>query len=910
MRYLLFLLLLIPFVGFAQLTETNSPVTKDTTYTDGGGTWLVRMTHQRDGGVRPTWWMMPGQGQNGSTDTNNLTAYGYHYWLQHGWDGHVTISNGTHYPNFITVSYTNNVFPYPSQYVSMMTWFMAHYSWIEAGSNTISGFSQGAFTQGGIIEYEKVLGDHFGMSLIKAALIFEGEPTTPANEFPARAMNCSGAHCDTNYYKTWAQAPYNGRYFYLEGSGSDNFRDGWHYAAAMNNTVPKSAYFSYETLGGGAHCCWNQMWDPSVTNWSCVAPLGPNNGGSELGTNQMGNYIVGDNVFQWLYRNGGDTSIHGTSVLPPTSNAGGPYNITSPLTTATLVGTGTPGTGATSVTYLWSQLTGSASTIGTPTSATTNLSGLSTGSYTYNLKVTDNLGAIANSTASVVVSSSTCRIFYWDSTSTNINLTNVNLSAFPLIHRCDIIYILNRKTGGGYRTFSMSGIGAINDAGTGMIRVVWLNGAKIAPSTSNIFGNTMDSCNYVEIDSFVMDNHPDMCMLNYGSTGYSHHIYWHGGSNQNGSGFLGNGGYSSTLSAWNKDSVNCFYDWHWDNFTFSNTPNQTIGGGGTALWIGSGFKNQVWMKLEIGPNVKFDNYSSVSQPASYIHMQNCMYCLIHDDTISRLAQNYPHPTGHAASIFLQADLTYIYNNYFGPDNFGNDVRSIGQGDTPPLDSWFSTWEHQYFGAGSTFDGTSRFYNNVSIFKRKYPVYETQNDPADTTFNPWYLPRSSPWLINNTCYSLAIGAVGGRSSYSNNYYSASLGDIYTRDTVRARNNVFAVLGDSSSAAWAMHNSQATVALFSLPLGSVTYYDTASNRFIQFFANAGFQDSVNFIPTNSGPLYNAGVAPPFLITFDKNGQPRKDPTRTPGYEIGAYQFINPVKSNCGCLNFVLPTSVPKQ
>lgn len=301
-------------------SETHNFITYDTSFSSTiglGEAWNARISRpanlftlgNADTASRPLIIMIPGQGQMGSSDTNLLTQYGPHYWMNNAWDGGVQLGNGRHFPIIVTLSAVTNTIPSPVQYYPILKYIVQHYH-IKPGCIYGTGFSEGAFTQGGEVEYEDTIGNQKGMKLLNALACFEGTPsvayfTSPS--WPTPYPNSSWA--DTAYFATWATT-YGGKFFYLEGSGSDNFRDGWHYANAMNDVVPKSAYFSYEDAGGGAHCCWNQMYDPSDTNWTSVGTLGPLNSPSQAGTNTMGDYTSPGNVYQWMLRQG-DTSLVG-----------------------------------------------------------------------------------------------------------------------------------------------------------------------------------------------------------------------------------------------------------------------------------------------------------------------------------------------------------------------------------------------------------------------------------------------------------------------------------------------------------------------------------------------------------------------------------------------------------------------
>ena len=407
-------LLMLTSVGRAQTSETHNFTTYDTTISIIPCTyctadkWNVRISRPTnmfkagdpDTASRPAIIMMPGQGEQGTTDVSKLVVYGPHYWLNNGWDGGVTLSNGKHYPILITVSYINNYYPAAPAYYNLLVYLLKTYH-IKRNSVHVTGLSQGAFTNGALIEFEQTAGDEAGMKLVTTLTALEGTPDPLPSPFSTWSRGFTA-------YKVWAKK-YGGRYFYLEGSGTDNFRDGWQYADAMNDSVPGSAYFSYEDLGGGAHCCWNSMYDPGATNWTCApaTALGPNNAPSQAGTNQMGDYKAPSSIFQWMMQHG-DTSIVGsttttTTTLTPVANAGSDQTITLPTSSVTLTGTGTE-TGGTIKSYAWTQVSGpSTAAIGTATTAQTTVSSLVAGTYVFQLKVTDANGTSASDQVSVIV---------------------------------------------------------------------------------------------------------------------------------------------------------------------------------------------------------------------------------------------------------------------------------------------------------------------------------------------------------------------------------------------------------------------------------------------------------------------------------------------------------------------------
>jgi hypothetical protein len=89
----------------------------------------------------------------------------------------------------------------------------------------------------------------------------------------------------------------------------------------------------------------------------------------------------------------------GAANIPPTVNAGSDQSITLPTSTVALSATASDSDG-TIASYAWTKVLGGAATIVSPSSASTNITGLVAGSYTFRCTVTDDDGA---STADDVV---------------------------------------------------------------------------------------------------------------------------------------------------------------------------------------------------------------------------------------------------------------------------------------------------------------------------------------------------------------------------------------------------------------------------------------------------------------------------------------------------------------------------
>src|SRR5690348_5788821 len=116
----LWLFLCSPVIGMGQ-SESHDFITYDTAWNLGSDQhWNMRISRPRnmfntgsaDTASRPMILTMPGMGEFGTTDTTKLEVWGPHYWLNHGWDGSVTLGNGSHYPILITLTYTDHTYTY------------------------------------------------------------------------------------------------------------------------------------------------------------------------------------------------------------------------------------------------------------------------------------------------------------------------------------------------------------------------------------------------------------------------------------------------------------------------------------------------------------------------------------------------------------------------------------------------------------------------------------------------------------------------------------------------------------------------------------------------------------------------------------------------------------------------------
>ena len=328
----------------------------------------------------------PGIGQQ-TKNIKDLEVNGPHYLIKNGmWDGSVKLGNGVHHPFIISLQPPAS--GYPATVVKpKIDEILARYR-IKRNSLYFTGLSMGAWQANLFLTYQARPGDHSYGSMVRAMVNLEGvEPS-----------DYTGIYSSMQYpgkMGQWAKAC-GGRELWVEGS--QDWRDMLAGAQNMNAAVPGSASYFKVTYGGGAHCCWNTEYEPSVT-WTKAS--NPN-------ISQVVGAAVPMNVWQWMLRQGDTSMPSGTpapAAVAPDVSAGGDPSITLPTTSTTLAGSAAASSGAKITAVVWQQAQGPAKArIGSPGSLTTTVSGLTAvGTYGFRLTVTANNGKQAAATVNVVV---------------------------------------------------------------------------------------------------------------------------------------------------------------------------------------------------------------------------------------------------------------------------------------------------------------------------------------------------------------------------------------------------------------------------------------------------------------------------------------------------------------------------
>lgn len=435
----------ITVLGFGQ----SGYITKDTII----GGWNARITYNpsRTDSAR-MFLMINGAGEVG-TDTTLARVYLGHYWLYNGWSGGIILGNGTHYPVYVTLQPSAGYAASPTVLNPKVDALISRFK-VKDGGLAVMGLSRGGWAWGNYYGYQATLGDFSFAKKLRVMILFDTQRPDDAagagvTSFPQKIGN-SAANSDTRF---WIVSQINGI-----GSGDmigKNIQD----SIGVTNRLA----FFWTKFGSTGHSNFNDMCDPSQTNWTLTNPNVQLSNGGVLNTLPV---ATGQNVWQWAYRQFKDTAMDGGGGGAPTLqvNAGPDQNVYLPLSLAYLPGLAAhPGYSITS--YTWSKVsgpTGDSVLLASSTDDTLKVHKLKRGVHTYRLTVTDSNGDTAFDDVNITVGDKPCNVaapvtYYQGATQPGqIYLVGAAADALPW-KGGDTVYIAAGNYPGGIQINKISG---------------------------------------------------------------------------------------------------------------------------------------------------------------------------------------------------------------------------------------------------------------------------------------------------------------------------------------------------------------------------------------------------------------------------------------------------------------------
>lgn len=306
----------------------------------------------------PTIVFFPGIGEVG-TNASRVIANGPGAYITQGWNGNVKIGNDS--VKFIVISLQPSA-AFPNEYlINIRLQTIKNNYRVDPNQFHLTGLSHGGWCSTTFVTGDAYVGPYPYATQIASVVEVQGMKPDDNLPYP-------------NLFDNFAKL--GGRLLGFEQT--NDFRDIQTRVNRMNATRPGSAIFVATSFGGGAHCCWNQFYG---------------GGGVQPGTFVLDG--VGQNLYQWIARNPIINSA-------PIVNAGNDTTLPAAVTASTLYGNATDPDGAVT-TYSWTKVAGpSTFTLANPNANSTSVTNLAAGTYKFELRATDNRGAIGRDTTTII----------------------------------------------------------------------------------------------------------------------------------------------------------------------------------------------------------------------------------------------------------------------------------------------------------------------------------------------------------------------------------------------------------------------------------------------------------------------------------------------------------------------------
>ncbi len=285
-----------------------------------------------------------------------------------------------------------------------------------------------------------------------------------------------------------------------------------------------------------------------------------------------------------------------------------------------------------------------------------------------------------------------------------------------------------------------------------------------------------------------------------------------------------------------------FYNFKWEGCAFGSDDGTMSGGAiSNTDWEPVSNMKSVLLDFEIS-HCTFKRFDHGKGPGTVLGMDRCFNLQVHDCAFSDIGVS-KLIIGH--NVVIGGSGYYkIYNNTF-TRQWANCVRIF------PVKLNALGYDGK--------DAVTRYYNNISWEKRKYPDFEQNAVRADDLAKSKYLARTGSEIYFNTQYRSRKGTMTADP------YVGTLVDVYSPDVVIKYNLVIDPECD-------LPFDAARNYVYQLGTGPQPGVVVEGNRVYKTLAEAGLVDAVNFVPSKSSPVLDAVSGRVDFIATDHYGNER--------------------------------------
>lgn len=596
-----------------------------------------------------------------------------------------------------------------------------------------------------------------------------------------------------------------------------------------------------DTDGTIAGYSWTKTSGPST--FTIVSP-------SSSTTNITG-LVAGTYVFTLTVTdNLGATGSAGVTIIvnpapnsPPTVTVGADRTINTKCTPSTsITATGADSDGSIA-TYAWTKLSGpNTPTTSGASTATINLSNLITGTYSYKVLVTDNLGATGADTLSLFVHNPTAYTYGTLFGSVTLSPT----SSSPTMVPGDTLIVPGRYTSVSYSNFNAS---------CDSFYIKFTNDTAMY-NQSSYASETMTNCNSLKIDGFHRYNSQRTLILgttvanlrltNWRIINDTSHL-------QDTQYFIQIGTTNNAAMLFDGiDKEKTYHDIRIDHSNLSGIKNAEI----------IKVNNNGYYNILLSPKLDYDTCRNVTNTSALNPLFFSGVALdfdFHNIILDSLMANSGAFQGVHGEWFLVWGYGKFYNNY-ARNSYGSLLRAI------PL-RWNALG---YTGNNAFLD----IHDNIAYNNLAYSMFESNLTaplvPSSYTSSGFSKTRTKAYF--NTFVKSRIATYSGD-------YNANIMDIFA-DTVSVRNNVNVMPGIDRTFDQIINNYVLT--------GVYPALDSGGNRVYQNFTTSGYFDSTSFTVTGSSPLRGGADNSAPTSASDFYGTTRPS---FPNKTVGAVQYVAP-------------------